>query len=88
MRPGRNTLNRGPCLACRDAAQAQQWRRQRTPEPPALAITHKTDRFNRTTAPRELDVGVATATTRVFPTTLSMQPARWGQPMGLTLPSL
>ena len=35
----------------RDAAQAQQWAAAAwTPEPPALAITHKTDRFNRTTA--------------------------------------
>jgi len=44
----------------RDAAQAQQraaaaW----TPEPPALEIIHKTDRFARNNGARELDVGVA-----------------------------
>ncbi|MEJ8822202.1 TolC family protein [Variovorax humicola] len=44
----------------RDAAQAQQKAAQAwTPEPPALTVSNKTDRFNRDLGARELDVGVA-----------------------------
>ena len=44
----------------RDAARAQQDAAQAwTPEPPALALSNKTDRFNRDLGARELEVGVA-----------------------------
>lgn len=44
----------------REAAQAQQQAAQAwTPEPPALTVSNKTDRFNRDLGARELEVGVA-----------------------------
>ncbi len=46
-------LRHDAARARQDAAQA--W----TPEPPALAISNKTDRFNRDLGARELEVGVA-----------------------------
>jgi len=50
MRPGRNTLNRGPCLGAGMPRRHSNGRRQLGRlSLPALAITHKTDRFNRIT---------------------------------------
>jgi cobalt-zinc-cadmium efflux system outer membrane protein len=46
--------------ARRDAARAQQQRRESwTPEPAALEVSNKTDRLNRNQGARELEVGVA-----------------------------